>query len=277
MTDRYAVIGNPIAHSKSPFIHTAFAQQTRQDLTYAALLAPQGGFAETVDAFRRQNGKGMNVTVPFKLDAHRYATELTERAQLAQAVNTLKFEENRILGDNTDGAGLVQDITVNLNTPISGKRILLMGAGGAARGVILPVLQHRPAMLAIANRTPQKALDLQQQFAAYSQIKAGAYMDFAGTHFDIVINATAASLNDELPQLPEAVFARDALAYDMMYSTEPTRFLNYAARQGVRQLADGIGMLVEQAAESFYLWRGVRPDTQAVIAQLKKPAEKSGE
>ena len=277
MTDRYAVIGNPIAHSKSPFIHMVFAQQTRQDLTYEALLAPLDGFVETVDAFRRQNGKGMNVTVPFKLEAHQFVTELTERAQLAQAVNTLKFEENRILGDNTDGAGLVQDITVNLNTQINGKRILLMGAGGAARGVILPVLQHRPAMLAIANRTLQKALDLQQQFAAYDQIKAGAYMDFAGTRFDIVINATAASLNDELPQLPEAVFAPDALAYDMMYSIEPTRFLNYAALQGVRQLADGIGMLVEQAAESFYLWRGIRPDTQAVIMQLKKPAEKPDE
>ena len=269
MTDRYAVIGNPIAHSKSPLIHAAFARQTHQDLQYEAILAPLDGFSDTVDSFRQQGGKGMNVTVPFKLEAHRYATELTERAEIAQAVNTLKFEDNRILGDNTDGAGLVRDITLNLNCPVTGKRILLMGAGGAARGVILPLLQQQPAKFAIANRTPQKARDLSQQFAAYGQIETGDFMGFSGQSFDIVINATAASLNDDLPELPAGIFAPDALAYDMMYSTVRTRFLQYAAQQGVQQLADGIGMLVEQAAESFYLWRGIRPDTQIVISRLK--------
>ncbi|MBX3629486.1 MAG: shikimate dehydrogenase [Nitrosomonas sp.] len=269
MTDRYAVVGNPIAHSKSPLIHTTFARQTQQDLRYEAILAPLDSFISTVEAFRQQDGKGMNVTVPFKLEACRFATELTERASIAQAVNTLKFESDTILGDNTDGAGLVRDITANLSIPIAGKRALLMGAGGAARGVILPLLQQQPATLAIANRTPQKALDLQRQFSAYGRISAGSYMDFAGTHFDIVINATAASLNDGLPELPDGIFAAGALAYDMMYSKEPTRFLKYAARQNVQYLADGIGMLVEQAAESFHLWRGIRPDTATIIAQLK--------
>ncbi len=269
MTDRYAVIGNPIAHSKSPLIHTAFAQQTQQDLRYEAIPAPLDGFISTVETFRQQGGKGMNVTVPFKLEACRFAAELTERARTAQAVNTLKFESDTILGDNTDGAGLMRDITTNLRIPVAGKRILLMGAGGAARGVILPLLQQQPTTLVIANRTPQKALDLQQQFAAYGQVNAGGYMDFAGAHFDIVINATAASLNNELPELPAGIFATGALAYDMMYSQEPTPFLKYAAQHNVPYLADGIGMLVEQAAESFHLWRGIRPDTAAIIAQLK--------
>jgi len=269
MTDRYAVIGNPIAHSKSPLIHTAFAQQTQQDLRYEAILAPLDGFASTANVFRQQSGKGLNVTVPFKMEAYQFATELTERASIAQAVNTLKFEDDRILGDNTDGAGLVRDITVNLAVPMTRKRILLMGAGGAARGVILPLLRQEPAMLAIANRTPQKALDLQQQFAAYGRMTAGSYMDFAGESFDIIINATAASLNDDLPELPASIFAPEALAYDMMYSTDPTRFLQYAGQQGVRHHADGIGMLVEQAAESFYLWRGIRPETGTIISHLR--------
>lgn len=271
MTDRYAVIGNPIAHSKSPLIHTAFAQQTQQDLHYEAILAPLDGFAATVDTFRQQDGKGMNVTVPFKLEAYQFATRLTERATVAQAVNTLKFDGKQILGDNTDGAGLVRDITVNLNTPVTDKRVLLMGAGGAARGVVLPLLQQKPAMLAIANRTSQKALDLQQQFAAYGEIAAGDYRHFANYGFDIIINATSASLNNDLPELPPGIFTTEALAYDMMYSTEPTSFLQFAAQQNVSHLADGIGMLVEQAAESFYLWRNIRPDTKDIIARLKHP------
>ena len=269
MTDRYAVVGNPVVHSKSPLIHAAFARQTHQDLHYEAILAPLDGFISTVEIFRQQGGKGMNITVPFKLQAHQLANELTERARVAQAVNTFKFENETVLGDNTDGAGLMRDITANLNLPVYGKRVLLMGAGGASRGVILPLLQQQPALLAVANRTPRKAFDLQQQFATYSQISAGGYMDFAGEQFDIVINATAASLNDDLPELPEGIFAARALAYDMMYSNKPTRFLQYAAQRGVPHLADGIGMLVEQAAESFYLWHSIRPDTRAVIAQLR--------
>ncbi|SFK81947.1 shikimate dehydrogenase [Nitrosomonas aestuarii] len=271
MTDRYAVIGNPIAHSKSPLIHSAFAQQTRQNMRYDAILAPLDGFKTAADTFHHQGGKGINVTIPFKLEAHKLATSLTERADIAQAVNTLKFVEDQILGDNTDGAGLVRDIVVNLSTPITEKRILLMGAGGAARGAILPLLQQKPAILAIANRTPQKAVLLKKQFIQHGQLDAGEYMYFAGASFDIVINATSASLNDALPALPPDIFAVDALAYDMMYSAEPTRFLKYAGQQGVCNLADGIGMLVEQAAESFYLWRGIRPETKDIISRFKKP------
>ncbi|MCB1984467.1 MAG: shikimate dehydrogenase [Burkholderiales bacterium] len=269
MTDRYAVIGNPIAHSKSPLIHTAFAKQTRQDLHYEAILAPLDGFITRVNDFIRQGGKGMNVTVPFKLEAHQLATTLTERADIAQAVNTLKFENDQILGDNTDGAGLVRDIIVNLNMPVTGKRILLMGAGGAARGVILPLLQQKPALFAIANRTPEKALALQNQFTQYGQINAGSYNQFSGQSFDIIINGTSASLNDALPELPPGIFATGALAYDMMYSADPTRFLKYASQQGAKHLADGIGMLVEQAAESFYLWRSIRPETKDIITHMR--------
>ena len=270
--DAYAVIGNPISHSKSPLIHTAFAQQTDQAMRYDAILSPQNEFQQTVSSFHQQGGKGINVTVPFKIEAYELATHLTKRAQMAQAVNTLKFEDHEILGDNTDGAGLVCDITKNLNIPIEAKRILLMGAGGAARGVILPILQHNPTILAIANRTPQKAQALQQQFATHGEIVAGEFMDFSGEQFDIIINATSASLHDALPALPERIFANNSLAYDMMYSLEPTSFLLFAKQNGASHLADGMGMLVEQAAESFFLWRGIRPETKSVIAKLKQQA-----
>lgn len=269
MLDSYAVIGNPISHSKSPLIHAAFAQQTQQSMQYDAILAPLDGFQTTVTHFRQQGGKGLNVTVPFKLEAYQLATRLTERATIAQAVNTLKFENQEILGDNTDGAGLVRDIELNLGIPIANKRILLMGAGGAARGVILPLLQQKPSILAIANRTRQKAEALQQQFMAHGNTVAGDFTSCSDQQFDIVINATSASLHDALPDLPAHVFANNALAYDMMYSHEPTRFLKFAYDNGVRHLADGIGMLVEQAAESFFLWRDVRPQTKPVIALLK--------
>lgn len=269
MLDAYAVIGNPISHSKSPLIHTAFSQQTNQSMQYVAILAPLDGFQTAVTSFRQQGGKGMNVTVPFKLEAYQLSTRLTERATLAQAVNTLKFENNEILGDNTDGAGLVCDIVFNLGIPIATKRILLMGAGGAARGAILPLLQQKPSILAITNRTPHKAEALQQQFNSYGNIVSGDFMRFSDENFDIIINATSASLHDALPELPANVFAADALAYDMMYSHESTRFLKFAQQNGARHLADGIGMLVEQAAESFFLWRGIRPQTKPVIALLK--------
>lgn len=269
MTDRYAVVGNPIAHSKSPLIHAEFARQTRQDLSYAALLAPLDGFARTVQEFRQAGGKGLNVTVPFKQEAWRLATRLTERAQLAQAVNTLKFEDGGILGDNTDGAGLVRDITSNLGFAIRGKKILLMGAGGAARGVILPLLKQCPALFAIANRTADKAHELAQLFLPHGDISSGEYNSLAGCHFDLVINATSSSLSGELPPLPGGVFSPGSLAYDMMYGKGLTPFLLFAQAHGAAQLADGLGMLVEQAAESFFLWRGVRPDTRPVIELLK--------
>lgn len=271
MSDRYAVIGNPIAHSKSPLIHAEFARQTSQDLTYSALLAPLDGFAATVRKFQGEGGKGLNVTIPFKQEAWQLATRLTERAQLAQAVNTLKFEDGGILGDNTDGAGLVRDITGNLDFAIHGKKILLMGAGGAARGVILPLLKENPALFAIANRTPDKAHELAQLFLPHGDISSGDYASLAGCHFDLVINATSSSLSGERPPLPTGVFAPGCLAYDMMYGKGLTPFLQFARDNGADRLADGLGMLVEQAAESFFLWRGVRPDTRPVMAMLKAP------
>jgi len=270
MSDQYAVFGNPISHSKSPLIHAAFARQTGEAIRYEALLAPSNEFAAAVDAFRAAGGRGANVTVPFKQDAYRYATDLTERARLAQAVNTLRFDGEQTLGDNTDGAGLVRDITQNLSFDIQGKDVLLMGAGGAARGVLLPLLACKPNSLTLANRTPHKAEALAQQFMSYGKVLASDYSSLAGGRFDLVINATSSSLNDELPPLPPRIIAPGALAYDMMYGKGLTPFLAFAETNHATHLADGLGMLVEQAAESFYVWRGVRPETQAVIAQLRK-------
>jgi shikimate dehydrogenase len=270
MTDFYAVIGNPIAHSKSPLIHTEFSRQTGQDIRYEAMLTPVDEFAATVSSFRSRGGKGANVTVPFKLEACEISSRLTQRAHAAQAVNTLVFKTDGITGDNTDGAGLVCDIVVNLKFLLKAKRVLLMGAGGAARGVVLPLLEHEPRILAIANRTKQKAYELQQQFSryGYGNIVPADYADLAGEKFDLVINATSASLRGELPALPANIFAAGSLAYDMMYGNGRTPFLQYAKQQGVARLADGIGMLVEQAAESFFLWRGIRPKTAPVIEML---------
>ena len=273
MTDRYAVVGNPVAHSKSPLIHAAFARQTGQDIAYARLLAPLDGFRDTVVEFRRAGGKGLNVTVPFKLEAFALADVRTARAQDAEAVNTLKFEADAILGDNTDGVGLMRDIEANLGFPVAGRRILLMGAGGAAQGVAGPLLAGRPAQVVIANRTVDKALQLAQRIAARAGGRAPSacgFADLAGRSFDLVINATSASLQDAVPDLPQGLFANGALAYDMMYGKGLTPFLERAREQGAALLADGIGMLVEQAAESFHVWRGVRPDTAPVIAQLKQ-------
>jgi shikimate dehydrogenase len=271
MTDTYAVFGNPIAHSKSPLIHAAFARQTGQDMRYIALLAPLEGFADAVSAFRVEGACGANVTVPFKEQAFALATQHTPRALAAGAVNTLAFKTDEVLGDNTDGAGLVRDIVSNLRVPLSGKRILLMGAGGAARGVILPLLAQQPRCVHIVNRTAAKAVALVQSFASQNsspqnQLTACGYADLAG-EYDVVINATAASLAGDLPPLPQSIFASDALAYDMMYGKD-TPFLHFARSQGVRT-ADGLGMLVEQAAEAFELWRGVRPDTATVIQMLR--------
>jgi shikimate dehydrogenase len=269
MTDRYAVVGNPVAHSKSPLIHAEFARQTGQDMAYDRLLAPLDGFAETVEAFRIAGGKGLNVTVPFKEQAFRYATRRTARAEAAGAVNTLKFDEGSVLGDNTDGAGMVRDLTANLKQSLAGKRILLMGAGGAARGVLGPLLAEHPAALALANRTVDKAQQLAELFGG--EFATSSYEALAGQRFDIIINATAASLKGELPPLPDELFNPGALAYDMMYGTE-TPFMAWARTHGAAQIADGLGMLVEQAAESFYLWRGMRPDTAPVLRMLRAAA-----
>lgn len=269
MTDLYAVIGNPIAHSKSPFIHSQFARQTNQSLHYSTILAPLDGFVDAVNHFKSGGGKGLNVTVPFKLEAYQLASQLSQRAQSAQAVNLLKFENNTIFGDNTDGVGLVRDISINLGFPIKGKRILLMGAGGAARGVILPLLNEKPLSLTIVNRTLEKAIALEQTFSSHGELTAITYKELTGRQFDIVINATSSSLQDALPPLPAGLFATDALAYDMVYGKK-TPFLNFAEQEGAQYLADGIGMLVEQAAESFFIWRNIRPQTSVIIDQLKK-------
>ncbi len=266
MTDAYAVFGNPIAHSKSPLIHAAFARQTGQDILYSALLAPLDNFNQAISTFIAEGGRGANVTVPFKEQAFALATRHSARAQAAGAVNTLQFEADGVLGDNTDGAGLVRDLVANLGVSLAGKRILLMGAGGAARGVILPLLEQLPMSVFIVNRTADKAIRLAQVFADHKNLSAGGYADVSGA-FDLVINATAASLAGDLPPLPADVFAADAWAYDMMYGKD-TPFLAFARLHGARP-ADGLGMLVEQAAEAFWVWRGVRPDTAPVIQMLR--------
>lgn len=269
--DHYAVVGNPIAHSKSPFIHATFARQTGQPVVYSSILSPLDGFKEIIHAFRVGGGKGLNITVPFKQEAYSRAHELTERARTAQAVNTFHFDENTglILGDNTDGIGLVRDIQNNLAYCLEKKRILILGAGGAARGVLLPLILAHPEAIYLTNRTIEKAHELAAQFADYFPIKVVQYSDLSTCGaFDIVINATASSLNGEALPLPFGLFHPQSLAYDMMYGKGLTPFLALAQEQGVVEIHDGIGMLVEQAAEAFFLWRGVRPETRSLIREL---------
>ncbi|MDH2918144.1 MAG: shikimate dehydrogenase [Sideroxydans sp.] len=265
MTDRYAVIGNPINHSKSPLIHQMFAAQTGEDMSYEKIAAPLDGFAATIQRLRNEGYKGCNVTVPFKFEAFELASEKQPRAVTARAANTLVFAAEQIIADNTDGAGLVRDIEQNLNVSLRGKRVLLMGAGGAAYGVALPLLMTGCA-LSVVNRTVVKAQQLAANFAPHGNIKAYAYEDLTGLPFDVIINATSSGLSDELAPLP-ASFAPHALAYDMMYG-RATPFMQFAKQHGA-QVADGLGMLVEQAAEAFFIWRGVRPATAPVIAALR--------
>ncbi len=267
MTDRYAVIGNPVTHSKSPAIHAAFARETGEDIDYATLPAPLDAFECAVNAFRSGGGKGLNVTLPFKQQAARYATRLSPRARAAQAVNTLRFDADGVFGDNTDGAGLVRDLRDALGMPIGGKRVLLVGAGGAARGVIEPLLAEGPAQLVLANRTETRAMELAAAFGG--RIVAASFPSLAGGRFDMVINATSASLRNDHLHLPAGVFGPGSLGYDMMYGKGETVFMAEARAAGAGRVADGLGMLVEQAAESFYVWRGVRPRTAPVLAQLR--------
>ncbi|WHI51210.1 shikimate dehydrogenase [Microbulbifer sp. MLAF003] len=269
MSDRYGVVGNPIAHSLSPEIHIAFAKQTGQDLTYSKLLAPLDGFAHSVRTFFAEGGRGLNVTVPFKLKACELADELTERAAAAGAVNTLILRrDGRLLGDNTDGAGLVADIRDNLGWSIRDKRVLLLGAGGAARGALLPLLAEQPAHLHVANRTADRAEQLADEFSHYGALSGGGLQGLCGS-FDLVINASSASLDNELPPLPDHLFAQGGKAYDMVYATGATPFVHWAHGLGI-EAADGLGMLVGQAAESFFLWRGVRPLVTPVMARLRR-------
>lgn len=266
--DRYAVMGNPITHSKSPQIHRMFAEQTGQSLHYDALLVPEDGFAEAVaDFLYRDQGKGLNVTVPFKQQAWELADQLSERAEPAGAVNTLMLRDSVLYGDNTDGAGLVRDLVQNHGVPLENRRILMLGAGGAARGVMLPLLEQQPASLHIANRTVLRAQELVERFEEFGALSASGFDALQG-HFDIIINATAASLGGEVPPLPEGIIDTNTLCYDMMYASEPTAFVRYCLQHNAAKAVDGLGMLVEQAAESFYLWRGVMPDTQPVIEAL---------
>jgi shikimate dehydrogenase len=269
--DRYVVIGNPIEHSKSPQIHAMFAAQTGQAMQYERLAAPLDGFANAVRELIAEGARGANVTVPFKLNAHALATTLSDRARAAGAVNTLLFSDgdsgDEIGGDNTDGVGLVTDIICNAHTGLQGKRILLLGAGGAARGVLLPLLEYQPSQLVIANRSIDKAAGLVHKFSAHGTLIATPFAELDGA-FDIVINATAASLSEALPPIPASVFSPDSLAYDMMYAAAPTIFLRFAAQHGAT-IRDGLGMLVEQAAEAFFLWRGVRPQTELVLKRLR--------
>ncbi len=267
----YAVIGNPISHTKSPLIHGMFAKTTAQDLVYGAIEGPLDGFAAAVRGFRESGGRGMNVTAPFKLQAFDLADERTARAQRAGAVNALKFEGGRIHADNFDGIGLVNDIQRNLGAPMRGKRVLLLGAGGAVRGALLPFLEQQPAELVLANRTPDKAERLAAELRSHGSVRGGGYADIGPEPFDIVVNATSASLKGELPPLSPTAFAVDALAYELVYGKGLTPFLRLAQNAGVKRLADGVGMLVEQAAEAFFWWRGVRPETRTVIASLTVP------
>lgn len=276
MSDKYAVIGHPVRHSKSPLIHLSFARQTGQDVDYGLIEADPGGFREAAEHFRLAGACGMNVTTPFKLDAFAYASDLSEQARLAGAVNALKFVEGRIHAQNFDGSGLVRDIVCNLDCPLQGRRVLLLGAGGAARGAILPLLQEKPARLLLVNRTASKAATLVEQFLSYADACRFGFSSYAdleneGEIFDVVINATSASLHDELPQVPRRVFSPHTLAYEMTYGKGLTPFLRCAQAAGAGRWVDGVGMLVEQAADAFAWWRGIRPETAAVIAALTIP------
>lgn len=270
MIDRYAVIGNPIAHSKSPRIHALFAEQTGEALTYEAILGPAEDFAGSVRAFREAGGKGMNVTVPFKRDAWLLATVKSEAAERAGAVNTLTFLDNGLVrGDNTDGVGLLRDLTINHEIALAGRDILVLGAGGAVRGVLQPLLAAMPARVVIANRTAAKAVELADDFADLGEISGCGFAELAGRQFDLIINGTSAGLSGEIPPLPEDVLKPGGSCYDMVYGNEPTAFVRWSLAHGAAIALDGLGMLVEQAGESFYIWRGVRPDTGPVIAALR--------
>ena len=266
MTDRYAVIGNPVAHSKSPWIHAEFARSTRQDIEYVRIEAPHDGFTRTVEEFRNAKGRGANVTLPFKEAAYRYCDEVSPEGRLAGAVNTLAFEPSGTRGENTDGSGLLRDLTVNLGFAIRGRAILVLGAGGAARGLLGPLAGAGAMQIVIANRTVAKAQQLAQRFPA-SSVEACGFDALAGRDFELVINATSAGMDGDAPPIPMNVFRKGALAYELVYGRD-TPFLALARGCGAAT-ADGTGMLVEQAADSFFLWRGIRPHTAPVIATLR--------
>lgn len=275
-TDKYAVFGNPIKHSKSPQIHAAFAEQTDQQLNYRSHHVEEGKFADAAKSFFDNGGKGLNITLPFKVDAFNFADQLSARALRAGAVNTLALEEDgSIYGDNTDGAGLVRDINENLGWEATGKRILLLGAGGAIRGVLEPLIRLKPSHLVIANRTVSKAQQLSRDFSDLGDVRACSFEALAGNQFDLIINGSSSSLAGELPPLPTHALNDEGCCYDMMYSAKPTPFMRWGAENAAWAVADGLGMLVEQAAESFCIWRGVRPQTRPVVALIRQELEAS--
>jgi shikimate dehydrogenase len=267
--DRYAVIGHPVGHSRSPFIHSRFADQTGQSLTYGTIDARPGEFAAAVRHFLAEGGKGLNVTVPHKEAALQLADELTPRARRAGAVNTLALRDGgKLLGDNTDGAGLARDLLNNHRINIAGRRLLLLGAGGAARGAVAPLLGLKPSEMTIVNRNVIRARELAESFSDMGRLRAIGYPDLGNEPYDLVINATAASLAGELPALPPGIVSSRSICYDMYYGRDETPFTRWALQRGCARALMGLGMLVEQAAESFYLWRGVRPDTASVLSAL---------
>ena len=269
MTDHYAVIGNPINHSKSPLIHTEFAQQTQQDLDYITKEIPLDGLVEGLKKLQQAGFKGINVTVPFKEQVWQAVDDKSDHAARAGAVNTVVFKDDGTLyGDNTDGIGLCRDLVDNHQIALKAKRILLLGAGGAARGVIEPLLSYQPTELIIANRTASKAVDLAELFNDFGNISGGGYDDINGS-FDIIINATAASLQGEVPLLADDILNKNASCYDMMYSNEDTAFITWAKQHGAAKTIDGLGMLAEQAAEAFRIWRGVKPETHNIINNIR--------
>ena len=266
---RLAVFGNPVGHSRSPHIHRAFAAQCGLEVDYRAIEAPRDAFAEALTVFVSGGGVGANVTVPFKEEAFRLCSELSSRASRAQAVNTLQWKGGSWFGDNTDGAGLIRDISENLHWQIADKRVAVLGAGGAVRGILAPLLACKPHSVFIANRTLEKAEMLAEAFRPEGEVRAGAFSELAGYAPHMVINATSSGLQGELPALPAAMIGSDTVAYDMVYGKGETVFCKWARERGARACADGLGMLVEQAAESFFLWTGKHPDTQPVLTDLR--------
>ncbi|KAF3981163.1 MAG: shikimate dehydrogenase [Methylococcales symbiont of Hymedesmia sp. n. MRB-2018] len=267
--DRYAVFGQPINHSKSPRIHQLFAEQTDQLLSYEAQDVPADAFESAIHVFLRQGGKGLNCTVPLKELAWQRADQLSQRATRSKAVNTLILQENgALLGDNTDGIGLVTDLTKNHQINLSNSRILILGAGGASRGIIEPLMQQAPKHIIIANRTVEKAMTLSDEFSVLGKIKGCAYDDIKNSQFDLILNATSASLSGKLPPLADNILAEKGCCYDLAYGNKPTPFMLWGQTQNAEKSLDGLGMLVEQAAEAFYLWRNVRPETSAIIDLL---------
>lgn len=274
MTDKYAVFGNPIKHSKSPHIHMTFAEETGEDIHYRSHKVEPDKFVDAAHSFFNNGGKGLNITLPFKTDAFNFADTLSDRATRAGAVNTLAIQDDgSIYGDNTDGIGLVRDICDNLGWQIEGKRLLILGAGGAVRGILKPIIKQKPASLVIANRTVAKAEALADSYADLLSMDACGFDALEGSKFDLIINGTSSGLTGDLPHLPSGLLADDGCCYDMVYGSEPTVFMRWGAENMAWALADGLGMLVEQAAESFCIWRGKRPSTRPIIDALRAELE----